>query len=85
MTHDLAAPDSPVSIAGWIALGLSDRKAAQLQPFVPVCCDNMVSNGRKLGQAVSAFAERNNPELARWIDTNYPNRKRVGDLLIATR
>jgi fructuronate reductase len=67
IVHDLAAPDTPVSIVGWLALGLGDRKAAGLAPFVPLCCDNMVSNGKKLRAAVLAYAERLDPELARWI------------------
>jgi fructuronate reductase len=56
-----------VSIVGWLALGLGDRKAAGLAPFVPLCCDNMVANGKKLRAAVLAYAERLDPELARWI------------------
>ncbi|HEY0029037.1 MAG TPA: mannitol dehydrogenase family protein [Allosphingosinicella sp.] len=67
IARDLAAPDVPVSIVGWLALGLGDRKAAGLPPFVPLCCDNMVSNGKKLRAAVLAYAERLDPELARWI------------------
>ena len=68
IVHDLGTPEAPVSIVGWLALGLSDRKAASVPPFTPVCCDNMVSNGKKLGGAVAAFAERLDPELARWIE-----------------
>ena len=67
IVHDLAAPGDPVSIVGWLALGLDDRRAAGEIPFTPLCCDNMVSNGRKLGAAVAAFAERVDPDLARWI------------------
>lgn len=68
IARDLAAPGSPVSIVGWLALGLKERKAAGVAPFTPICCDNMVSNGKKLGRAVAAFAERVDPELARWIE-----------------
>jgi fructuronate reductase len=68
IAHDLARPDEPVSIIGWLAAGLSDRRKAGAAPFTPLCCDNMASNGRKLGAAVGAFAERLNPELARWIE-----------------
>jgi fructuronate reductase len=67
IVHDLASPEDPVSIVGWLALGLADRRAAGAAPFTPLCCDNMVSNGKKLGAAVAAFAERLDPELARWI------------------
>ena len=69
IVHDLAAPETPVSIVGWIALGLADRWAAGARPFTPLCCDNMVSNGKKLGRAVAAFAERRDPGLARWIES----------------
>jgi fructuronate reductase len=67
VVHDLRAPLVPVSIVGWLVLGLGDRKAAGLPPFVPLCCDNMVTNGKKLRAAVLAFAEQVEPELARWI------------------
>ena len=67
IVHDLEHPEDPVSIVGWLALGLGDRRRAGAAPFVPLCCDNMVSNGKKLGAAVAGFAERLDPELARWI------------------
>lgn len=67
IVHDLAEPEAPVSIVGWLTLGLKDRRAAGLAPFTPLCCDNMVSNGKKLRQAVIDYAERLDPELARWI------------------
>jgi len=67
IVHDLAAPHAPVSIVGWLALGLGDRRAAGLAPFVPLCCDNMVANGKKLRAAVLAYSEQVEPELGRWI------------------
>jgi fructuronate reductase len=66
--RDLADPMHPVSLIGWLALGLAERRAAGVAPFTPVCCDNMARNGQKLRAAVIAFAERTDPELARWID-----------------
>ena len=68
IVRDLGDPARPVGIVGWLALGLADRKAAGRPPFTPLCCDNMVSNGRKLRAAVLAFAGRLDPELARWIE-----------------
>ena len=67
IVHDLAAPNEPVSIVGWLALGLADRKEAALAPFLPLCCDNLVANGKTLRAAVLAYAARLDPELARWI------------------
>jgi fructuronate reductase len=75
IVHDLANPADPRSIIGWLALGLADRLRAGLPPFTPLICDNMASNGRKLGAAVLAFAERIDPQLARWIggEVRFPN------------
>lgn len=67
IAHDLGDPARPVSLVGWLALGLGDRRAAGLAPFTPLCCDNMVANGRKLGAAVTDFARRLDPGLADWI------------------
>lgn len=67
IVHDLAAPAAPRSLVGWLARGLADRRAVGLAPFAALCCDNMAANGRKLGAAVAAFAERRDPDLARWI------------------
>lgn len=68
IVHDLADPAHPVSLVGWLALGLGDRREAGLPPFTAICCDNMVANGRKLGSAVAAFARRSDPALADWIE-----------------
>ncbi len=75
IVHDLQAPERPESLVGWLALGLSDRRAAGLAPFTPLCCDNMVANGTKLGAAVEAFARRLDPGLADWIagEVRFPN------------
>jgi len=67
VVRDLADPEHPISLVGWLALGLADRRAAGLPAFTPLCCDNMVANGRKLRAAVIAFAGRIDPELAAWI------------------
>ena len=67
IVHDLAAPERPRSLVGWLALGLADRRAAGFAPFATLCCDNMARNGRKLAAATGAFAARSDPELARWI------------------
>jgi fructuronate reductase len=75
IVHDLANPESPESLVGWLALGLADRRAAGADPFTPLCCDNMVENGRKLGNAVEALARRLDPALADWIagEVRFPN------------
>jgi fructuronate reductase len=73
--HDLTAPASPHSLVGWLALALSIRRNEKLPPLTVICCDNMVSNGRKLGRAVVEFARRLDPGLASWIEGEaaFPN------------
>lgn len=65
--HDLAEPDRPVSVIGWLVEGLARRRAAGLPPFVTLSCDNLPSNGRKLKAAVVRLAEAREPALAGWI------------------
>jgi fructuronate reductase len=67
IVHDLAHPEHPLSIVGWLALGLRDRREAGAAPFTPLCCDNMVSNGRKMRAAVLDLARRLDPAAADWI------------------
>jgi fructuronate reductase len=65
---DLAAPDRPVSFIGWVAEGLSRRRAAGRAPFTTISCDNLSDNGAKLRRAVIQFAQaRADPDLAAWI------------------
>ena len=73
--HDLHDRNSPKSLVGWLALALSLRRNAELPPLTVICCDNMVSNGRKLGGAVAGFAQRVDPELSCWIQDEvvFPN------------
>lgn len=73
--RDLDNPSSPKSLVGWLALALSLRRNAELPPLTVICCDNMVSNGLKLGGAVAEFAQRIDPELSRWIqgEAVFPN------------
>jgi fructuronate reductase len=70
--RDLTHPHHPVSLIGWLTLGLADRRAEGLPPFTPICCDNVSSNGKKLRDAIVAFAERVDLELARWIAGEAP-------------
>jgi fructuronate reductase len=67
IVRDLARPEAPLSLVGWLALGLGDRRDSGLPAFTPLCCDNMASNGRKLRAAVLAYAGRLDPSLADWI------------------
>jgi fructuronate reductase len=64
---DLATPNMPKSAVGFLVAGLARRRAAGLPPFTALSCDNLPHNGRLLRDAVLAFADRIDPDLARWI------------------
>jgi len=75
IVHDVGRRERPRSLIGWLVLALADRRAAGLPAPAIICCDNMSSNGRKLGIAVGQLAARNDAELARWIagEARFPN------------
>jgi fructuronate reductase len=70
VVHDLAAPEAPRSAIGWLVLGLEYRRRGGCGPVTIVSCDNLQSNGEKLGRAVLDFADRLRPGLAAWISAN---------------
>ncbi|QKS01874.1 mannitol dehydrogenase family protein [Sphingomonas sp. CL5.1] len=66
--RDLASNSPPSSVIAWIVTGLAARRAAGSGPIAIMSCDNLSENGRKLAGAVRSFAERSDPDLARWIE-----------------
>ena len=71
---DLAAPQSPRSAIGWLALGLEERRRTGSGPVTIISCDNLQSNGAKLEAAVRRFADIAFPQLGKWMDvhTTFP-------------
>jgi fructuronate reductase len=67
---DLANPQAPRSAIGWLALALAERRRAAAGPLTILSCDNLGSNGEKLANAVTAFAERAYHGLSPWIAAN---------------
>lgn len=67
IVHDLTAAESPRSVIGWIVDGLAARRARGVEPFVAMPCDNLAANGRKLHDALVAFAAARDAGLAAWI------------------
>ena len=67
IAHDLAHPDRPVSLVGWLVAGLQARKQAGAGGLTIISCDNLVDNGTRLAGAVRRLAAERDPELARWI------------------
>jgi fructuronate reductase len=68
IAHDLAHPDAPRSLVGWLARGLELRRERGLGPYLVVCCDNLSDNGPTVRRAVLAYAARRDAGLAAWIE-----------------
>lgn len=64
---DIANPQQPIGIIGYIVEGLARRRAAGLAPFTVLCCDNLPSNGEVVGRLVQEMAAKRDEALAQWI------------------
>ncbi len=68
IVHDLAQPQAPKSLIGYLVEGLRRRKERGVAPFVLIPCDNLPKNGHRLKAAAVAFAARLDAGLAQWIE-----------------
>jgi fructuronate reductase len=66
---DLASLQSPRTAPGFLAAGLSARRARGLGPLTVVSCDNLPHNGARIRDAVLAVARRHDPALSDWIES----------------
>lgn len=73
--HDLAHPDEPILVFGYLTAALKKRRAAGIPAFTVQSCDNIQHNGDMARKMVLAFAGRQDPELAVWIESEvcFPN------------
>ena len=73
--YDLQHPDRPQGVYGFLCAALERRRQQNLPPFTVLSCDNIQGNGNVAKKMLTAFAERQNPELGRWIAENvaFPN------------
>ncbi|MDF1814645.1 MAG: mannitol dehydrogenase family protein [Verrucomicrobiales bacterium] len=73
--HDLANPNEPKSVFGFLTAGLKKRRAAGLTPFTIQSCDNIQHNGDMTRKMLLAFARKQDPVLAEWIENEvcFPN------------
>lgn len=73
--HDLAQPDQPRLVFGFLTAALKKRRVAGLPPFTVQSCDNVQHNGDMTRKMLLAFAGRQDPELAAWIESEvrFPN------------
>lgn len=70
VAYDLAHPEAPRTVFGFIAAALAQRRDGGGPPFTVLSCDNLRHNGEVARRAVRAFAEARDPALASWIDAN---------------
>ncbi|WP_375452506.1 mannitol dehydrogenase family protein [uncultured Devosia sp.] len=75
IAYDAAHFDAPRTAFGLILGGLLARRAAGVQPFTVMSCDNIPGNGHVTENAVIGLAALLDPELATWVKANvaFPN------------
>ncbi|AUM69964.1 mannitol dehydrogenase family protein [Pseudomonas fluorescens] len=73
--HDLAHPDDPKTVFGFLCAALAKRRAAGTAAFTLMSCDNLPHNGAVTRKALLAFAALRDAELGQWIDrsVSFPN------------
>ncbi|WP_064117985.1 mannitol dehydrogenase family protein [Pseudomonas fluorescens] len=73
--HDLAHPEAPKTVFGFLCAALEKRRAAGIPAFTVMSCDNLPHNGAVTRKALLAFATLRNSNLCSWIDANvsFPN------------
>ncbi|PTB19858.1 mannitol dehydrogenase [Trinickia symbiotica] len=67
--HDLAHPETPVTVPGILTAALRMRRDSG-NPFTVLSCDNLAHNGAALRRVVCSFARAVDPGLADWIETH---------------
>ncbi|WP_332763060.1 mannitol dehydrogenase family protein [Pseudomonas koreensis] len=73
--HDLAHPEAPKTVFGFLCAALEKRRAAGIPAFTVMSCDNLPHNGAVTRKALLAFATLRDSDLCSWIDANvsFPN------------
>jgi fructuronate reductase/mannitol 2-dehydrogenase len=70
VTSELAHPDQPDTVFGYLVEALDRRRRAGLPGFTVLSCDNIPGNGPAARTMVTSFAELREPGLAHWIGQN---------------
>lgn len=65
--HDLAHPNAPRSLIGYLVAGLRVRRAQHVTAPTIVSCDNLTDNGKRLKRGVLDYCERQDADLAAWV------------------
>ena len=70
IAHDLAHPEAPRTVFGFIVSALAQRRDAGRPAFTVLSCDNLQHNGAVVREGVLAFAGARDGALAAWIAAN---------------
>lgn len=68
IAHDLSNPQAPQTAPGFILAGLAARRAAGIEPFTVLSCDNLPSNGSLTRAIICDLAREVDAALAAWIE-----------------
>ncbi len=73
--YELLHPDKPKTVFGYLTAAIRRRMANGLPPFSILSCDNIPHNGTVARQMLLAFAQKQDIELAEWIEKEvaFPN------------
>ena len=73
--HELQHPQDPITVFGFLTAALKRRRDAKLPAFTILVCDNIEHNGNMMRKMLGAFAEAQDPDLAKWIarEVCFPN------------
>lgn len=73
--QDLAHPQQPVSVFGFLTEALARRRERGIPPFTLMSCDNLPHNGDVARHALLSFAALRDPQLRDWIAerVSFPN------------
>ncbi|GAA4778729.1 mannitol dehydrogenase family protein [Olivibacter ginsenosidimutans] len=73
--QDLAHPDQPSTVFGFVAAGLRQRRANKHGGLTILSCDNLQHNGNTAKEAFLSFIQAQDPLLAQWVSANvtFPN------------
>lgn len=68
IVHDLAHPNEPRSLIGYLLAGLRERRTNDVAAPTIISCDNLTDNGKRLKRGVLDLCARTDAALAAWID-----------------
>ncbi|GIF23889.1 mannitol 2-dehydrogenase [Actinoplanes tereljensis] len=73
--HDLAHPQAPTTIFGYLTAALKLRRERGIPPFTVMSCDNIQGNGHVARRMLVAYARLTGDEFADWIGSSvhFPN------------